>query len=110
MELLRDTSARVPLNRRAETSRTGKTSPIEPRIGDTVVAQDGIVGHVESVIRSETRRPVFVVVAVQRFIGRRRPVVPWSLVTAVDRSQQRVQLRGRRKTISRLPETVPLVI
>jgi hypothetical protein len=82
----------------------------EPRVGDTVVAQDGTLGEVESVIRTETRAPAYVVVAVRRFGGRRYPVVPWSLVVAVDRSGHRVQVRGRRKTVSRLSETVPLVV
>jgi hypothetical protein len=37
-------------------------------------------------------------------------VVPWSLVTAVDESRRRVHVRGRRGPISRLPETLPLVL
>ena len=74
------------------------------------MAQDGTLGEVESVIRTETRAPVYVVVEVRKFVGRRYPVVPWSLVTAVDRGRRRVQVQGRRRAISRLPETLPLVV
>jgi len=97
--------------RSGATAPNGSTSRAsEPHVGDTVVAQDGTVGEVESVIRTETRAPVYVVVAVRRLVGRRYPVVPWSLVAGVDRSRQRVQVRGRCKSISSLPETVPLVV
>jgi len=82
----------------------------EPRVGDTVLAQDGEVGEIERIVRSEARAPIYVVVAVRRFVGRRYPVVPWSLVTAVDKSRRRVHVRGRRGTISRLSETLPLVV
>ena len=103
--------------RSPEAVRPGASAPdgstsraFEPHVGDTVVAQDGTVGEVESVIRTETRAPVYVVVVVRRLVGRRYPVVPWSLVAGVDRTRQRVQVRGRCKSISSLSETVPLVV
>ncbi len=111
MELLQATSARVARTWRGGTPRGGETLPgSEPRVGDTVVAQDGTLGEVESVIRTETSAPAYVFVTVRGFAGRRYPVVPWSLVVAVDRSRHRVRVRGLRKTISRLSETVPLVV
>lgn len=112
MELLQAQSARIAgTHRRERTSRGGETSQVdEPRVGDRVVAQDGTLGEVESVIRTETRAPVYVVVEVRKFVGRRYPVVPWSLVTGVDRGRRRVQVQGRRRAISRLPETLPLVV
>lgn len=82
----------------------------EPRVGDTVLAQDGEVGEIERVVRSEARTPIYVVVVVRRFARRRHPVVPWSLITAVDRSRRRVHVQGRSETISRLSETLPLVV
>ena len=82
----------------------------EPRVGDTVLAQDEEVGEIEGIVCSEARTPIYVVVAVRRFVGRRYPVVPWPLVTAVDRSRRRVHMEGRRETISRLSETPPLVV
>ena len=88
-----------------------ETHPIpEARAGDTVLAQDGALGKIERVIRSETSMPVYVVVAVRSLVRRRYPVVPWSLVTAVDRSRRSVHVRGRCGTISRLSETLPLVV
>lgn len=106
---------------RARATRSVATSPreaqpaearngAEARVGDTVLAQDGDLGQIERIIRSETSKPVYVVVAVRRLVGRRYPVIPWSLVTGVDRSRRRVHVRGRRGTISRLSETLPLVV
>ena len=97
--------AASPRERRAEARNVA-----EPRVGDTVLAQDGEVGEIERIVRSEARTPIYVVVAVRRFVRRRYPVVPWSLVTAVDRSRRRVHVRGRCGTISRLSETLPLVV
>lgn len=79
-------------------------------IGDEVVAQDGSLGFVEQVIRFETRVAAYLVVAVGRGLGRRYPVVPCSLVTAVDRASRRVHLHGRRESLRRLSETPPLVV
>jgi hypothetical protein len=92
------------------TQRTEARNVAEVHVGDTVLAQDGALGQIERIIRSETRKPVYVVVAVRRVVGRRYPVIPWSLVTGVDRSRRRVHVRGRRGSISRLSETLPLVV
>jgi len=107
-ESLRATRAKA---RRAEPLRRGRTeSPGEARVGDTVVAQDGCLGRIDSIIRSETSAPVYLVVAVRRLARRRYPVVSWSLVTAIDRSRQHVHVRGRRVLLGRLPETLPIVL
>jgi hypothetical protein len=79
------------------------------RAGDVVLAEDGMLGHVDEVIRSETSTPVYLVVSVPRTIGRRYPVVPWSLVAGVDGARRRIQLCGGRRALRRLPETLPLV-
>jgi len=108
----------VPLGRGTHSVATvprvtlcAETHPIaEARVGDTVLAQDGDLGQIERIIRSETSKPVYVVVAVRRLVGHRYPVIPWSLVTAVDRSRRRVHVQGRCGTISRFPETLPLVV
>ena len=113
MELLQATCASATHSVETDPRQTlrADTHPVpEARVGDTVLAQDGALGKIERVIRSETSVPVYVVVAVRRLGGRRYPVVPWSLVTAVDRSRRRVHVQGRCGTISRFPETLPLVV
>jgi hypothetical protein len=80
------------------------------RVGDTVVADDGVVGSVDGVVSSEARTPVYVIVSVGRVLRRKYPVVPCSLVTAVDRPRRLVRIRGRRDAIRRMPETLPLVL
>lgn len=82
----------------------------EIRVGDTVVAQDGVLGCVDRVVRSEASTPVYLVVTVGRILRRKYPVVPLSLITGVDRSRRLVRIRGRCGTIRRLPETLPLVL
>ena len=94
-----------PEHRRGETRSLG-----EARVGDTVLAQDGTLGRIDRIIRSETSMPAYVVVAVRRLVGRRYPVIPWSLVTAVDRSRRRVYLEGRGRSLARLSETLPIVL
>jgi len=79
-------------------------------VGDVVVARDGSLGHVAGIVRSETRAPVYLVIAVRRLLGRRYPVVPWSLVTGVDRSRGRIHVEGRRERLGRLTETLPIVL
>lgn len=113
MELLRTTNTPTTHSvvKDARDALRAETQPTpEARVGDTVLTQDGALGKIERVIRSETSMPVYVVVAVRRLVGRRYPVIPWSLVTAVDRSRRRVHVRGRSGTISRLSETLPLVV
>jgi hypothetical protein len=80
------------------------------RVGDTVVAEDGVLGRVDRVIRSEAKAPVFVVVSVGRFLRRKYPVLPLSFVSGVDRSRKLVQVRGRCAAVRRLPETLPFVL
>jgi PRC-barrel domain len=82
----------------------------EVRVGDTVVAADGAVGRVERVIRTETSMPAYLVVAADRFLRRRYPVLPWSLVHGVDRAGRRVHVAGRRGRLGRLPESLPIVL
>jgi len=82
----------------------------EARVGDVVVAQDGTLGQVERVIRSEAHAPAYLVVKAGRRARRRYPIVPWSFVTKVDRSGRRVHVRGRRGRLGHLSEALPLVI
>lgn len=84
--------------------------PLPIAVGDEVLADDGIVGSVEEVMWSESHAPRFIVVTVRRRIGRRHPVIPAELVSAVDRRASRIHLRGTRDRIVRLPETVPLLL
>jgi len=112
MDLLRESFRATRANARPaeELRRRRAESLVEARVGDTVVAQDGRLGRIDRIVRSETSAPVYLVVAVRRLARRRYPVVPWSLVTAVDRSCQHVHIRGRRGSLGRLPETLPIVL
>jgi hypothetical protein len=80
------------------------------REGDTVVADDGILGQVEHVARSEAEEPVYLVVRVGRLLRRRYPVVPIAVVTRVDSGRRIVEVRGHRDDVRRLPEALPLVL
>jgi len=80
------------------------------REGDAVVAEDGVLGRVEQLVPPEAHSPAYFVVRVGRMLRRRYPVVPVSLVASVDSRRRLVNLRGRRETIDRLPETLPLVL
>lgn len=84
--------------------------PAEARVGDTVLAQDGALGRVDWIIRTEASAPAYLVVSVRRSLRRKYPIVPWSLVTGIDRSRRCVHLRGRRGTLRQLPESLPLVL
>jgi hypothetical protein len=92
----------------------GRWPPGEPesaaRVGDEVVAQDGSLGRVDRVIRFETNDPAYLVVEVRRGLGKRYPIVPCALVTRIDRIARCVHLRGRCRTLRRLPETIPIVV
>lgn len=109
MEITRTHSTAL-VHTRGREARRGEPAIAEARIGDTVVAEDGTLGEIERLIRTEAKTPAYVVIAVRRVVGRRYPVMPWSLVTGVDRSQRRVHVRGRRRNLSRLSETLPLVV
>jgi hypothetical protein len=83
---------------------------VEAQVGDTVVAQDGALGRVERVIRSEAYVPAYLVVAARGRVRRRYPILPWSLVTRVDRSTRRVHVRGRRGRLGDMSEALPIVL
>jgi hypothetical protein len=74
------------------------------------MAEDGALGRVEGLVRSEGLTPMYLIVRAGRTLRRRYPVVPVSLVSQVDPRRRLVELRGRRDAIRRLPETVPFVL
>lgn len=76
--------------------------------GDVVVASDGAVGRVEQVIRSEDGLPRHLVVAAG-WVLRRHPVISCELVTTVDAPHHTIHVRGDRRTLQHLKETLPLV-
>lgn len=80
----------------------------EARIGDAVLAEDGEVGRVTTIVRSERRVPLYMVIATGRFLRRRYPVLPCSLVEGVDPSRRRVYVSGQRARLCRLSESVPI--
>jgi hypothetical protein len=80
------------------------------RVGDDVIAFDGSLGRVDRIVRSESKRPVYLVVAVGRLTRRKYPIVPCAIVTGVDRSLGRVHVRGRREALAGLAENVPMVL
>jgi hypothetical protein len=82
----------------------------EARVGDVVLAQDGPLGRVESLIRSESQATAYLVVAAGKWPSRRYPVVPCALVATVDRCGGSVRLRGRRRALARLSETPPILV
>jgi hypothetical protein len=81
-----------------------------PREGDRVVAQDGDLGHVDRILRSEAAAPIYLVVAVRAVGHRRYPILHCALITGIDRSERRIYVRGRRRSLERLPESPPIVI
>ena len=80
------------------------------REGDAVIVEDGVLGRIERLVRSEAGVPVYLVVRIGRTLRHRYPVVPVALITGVDSRRRRVAVRGRCETIGRLPETLPLVL
>lgn len=80
------------------------------REGDAVVAEDGVLGRVDRLVRSEAHTPAYLIVRAGRTLRRKYPVVPVSLVSGVDSRRRLVRLRGRCETIGQLPETLPLVL
>lgn len=93
---------------RSEPSRSGSSA--DARVGDLVYAEDGAIGTIDHVIESEGRVPIFLVVAVRRFLRRRYPVIPWSFVTTVDRARRSVYVEGERESLARLSETLPIAL
>lgn len=94
----------------AQMHQLERTPGNEARVGDTVVAADGVLGQVDDIIRSETQGPAYIVVSAGRFLRRRYPVIPFALVSGVDRRRRRIHLDGRRGRLGRLSESVPLVL
>jgi hypothetical protein len=87
-----------------------QTQPPAIREGDSVVAEDGILGDIEAVVLSERRVPLFMIVRAGSLLRPRYPVVPVSLVTGVDAARRMVEVRGRLAAMRRMPETLPLVL
>lgn len=83
---------------------------LAPLEGDRVVAQDGDLGCVDRVLRSEAARAIYLVVAVGAVGRRRYPVLHCGLVESVDRAGRTVYVRGRRRSLQSLPESAPIVI
>jgi hypothetical protein len=79
------------------------------REGDRVVAQDGALGEIDCIVRSEADRPVYLVVSVGRVL-RRYPVLHRALVTNVDPTSRTVHVRGRRRSLERLSESTPFIV
>jgi hypothetical protein len=90
-------------------SRPRNARPAAPRAGDAVLAHDGFVGTVEGFLRTEAGAPAYVIVSAGRFLRRRYPVVPWSLVSAVDSGRHVLTVRGKSEAVRRLPETLPII-
>jgi hypothetical protein len=80
------------------------------REGDSVVAEDGILGDIEAIVLSERRVPLFMIVRAGSLLRPRYPVVPVSLVTGVDAARRMVDVRGQLAAMRRMPETIPLVL
>lgn len=78
-----------------------------PSIGNEVRATDGQIGHVFAVITTETNVPRYIVVSTGRF-WRRHPVIAIDLIAHVDAN--RILVRGKRRNLRRLPESVPLIV
>jgi hypothetical protein len=80
------------------------------RKGDQVVAQDGALGQVDRIVRSDAGGPIYFVVSVGPMLRRRYPVLHRTLVTGVDRRRGKLYVRGHRRSLERLYESTPLVI
>lgn len=80
------------------------------RKGDQVVAEDGPLGQVDRIVRSEGSGPGYVVVSAGPMLRRRYPVLHCTLVTRVDRRTGKLYVRGQRGSLERLSESLPLVI
>ncbi|HUG63700.1 MAG TPA: hypothetical protein VMK83_00635 [Gaiellaceae bacterium] len=78
------------------------------RVGDAVLAEDGELGHVKAIVRSERRVPLYIVIATGRFLRRRYPVLSCSLVEGVDQARRRVYISGRRARLCQLSESAPI--
>lgn len=78
-----------------------------PRVGDDVLAADGVVGRINEVVTTEAAVPRYLVVSAGR-LWRRHPVIPVELIADVD--GYGVRVRGCRHELLRLPESLPLII
>lgn len=91
-------------------NRPLKAVPTVPSAGDTVLAEDGVVGNVQEILRTDAGVPAYVIVRVRGLLRRRYPVVPWPLVVTVDGSRGIVRMQGSSEVITHLPETIPIVL
>jgi hypothetical protein len=80
------------------------------REGDQVVAQDGPLGQIDRIVRSDADSSVYLVVSVGRRVRRRYPILDGTLVKGVDRPRGLVYVRGRRQALERLSESPLLII
>lgn len=86
----------------------GGSQPMQrPAVGDEVVAVDGSVGQISGILETERAVPRYMVVATRRF-RRRYPVISCGLVTHTAGGVVRV--RGERRALARLGESLPLVV
>lgn len=99
-----DTTAQYT-TKRAETRLALRNSQ-----GYLVVADDGPVGQIEIALEAPDPGTDYVVVRARGRLLGRHPVVSSHLVCAVDRARHLVYVRGTRRQIRRLPESLPLAI
>jgi hypothetical protein len=96
----------------ARERRAGRRAPrvdVPPAcVGFDCFAEDGRVGRVEEVLAGPHSTTAFLVLCVRRLLWRRYPVVPASLVIAVDLTGRHVLLRGPRAEIASASERLPL--
>lgn len=79
--------------------------------GFLAVAADGQLGEIETpLFPPDWREPDYLIVKTITLANQRlrRPVLPVSLVEAVDQEQKVVYLRGAVKQLAHMPETLPL--
>ncbi len=93
-----------------KTSKAKKLALARSR-GFLAVASDGPVGKVEApLLPPDGDAPDFLVLRTRSIFLSRRPVVSVALVDDVDSARGLVFLRGRTKSIRRLPEHLPLAL
>jgi hypothetical protein len=94
-------------------THTERLAPVEsqaqpnPNVGDDVLASDGRVGRVAALVTTEAHEPRYVVVRTGR-LWRRHPVIAIDLIDNV--SADGIVVRGERRALIQLPESLPLVI
>jgi hypothetical protein len=77
--------------------------------GYGVLAQDGVLGHVETpLFPPDGRHPDFLVIRVRDAARLRFPVVHVSLVRDIDQEARLIRVGMRRRDAASLPEQLPL--